>query len=299
MKVLVVGVDLTTFVGEQCNALKKAGVTIFTYKVTGHGPIGYLKEIFKLNRAIKQIQPDIIHAHYGLSGLCANFQRKVPVVTTFHGSDVHSGGWILKLSQLAMRLSAYNIFVCKALYELSGYKKSNASIISCGVALDTIQLVDNNEAKKRTGRTNTFVLFAGSFTNQVKNPELAKKSMSTVSEAELVELRGYSREEVNLLMNAADCLLVTSHREGGPLVVKEAMACGTPIVSVDVGDVREVIGETAGCYIAERNPEDIARKVKQALSFKEKTDGRQRIIKLGLDNKDIAKRIVEIYQHCL
>ena len=296
MKVLVVGVDLNTFVREQYVALEKAGITVFTHKVTGHGLLGYLTEIFRLRRTIRQCRPDIIHAHYGLSGLCSNFQRSIPVVTTFHGSDIHRGGWLLKLSKIAMRLSAYNIFVSNTLYEQSGYKKDNFSIISCGVDLDTIQPIDRAEAKERIGKTNTFVLFAGAFTNQVKNPELAKKSMSTVSQTELVELRGYSREEVNLLMNAADCLLVTSHREGGPLVVKEAMACGTPLVSVDVGDVREVIGETAGCFLAERNAEDIAEQIKKALAFNGKTEGRQRIIDLGLDNKHIAKTIIDIYK---
>ena len=299
MKVLVVGVDLDTFVREQVNALKKAGITVFTHKVTGHGLIGYFTEMFRLRRTIRQCRPDIIHAHYGLSGLCANCQRTIPVVTTFHGSDIHTGGWLLKLSQIAMRLSAYNIFVSKTLYRQSCYRKNNISIISCGVDLDTLQLMDRAEAKERIGRKNTFVLFAGSFTNQVKNPELAKKSMSTISQAELVELRGYSREEVNLLMNAADCLLVTSHREGGPVVVKEAMACGTPLVSVDVGDVKEVIGQTDGCYIAERDANNIAKQIEKALAFHGKTNGRQRIIDLGLNNDCIAKRIIEIYQNCL
>ena len=147
--------------------------------------------------------------------------------------------------------------------------------------------------------TEGFVLFSGSFTNEVKNPTLAKEAMAKVDEAELVELRGYSREEVNLLMNAADCLLMTSHREGSPQVVKEAMACGTPIVSVDVGDVKEVMGNTEGCYIAERNPDDIADKIRQALAFKGKTKGRQRIIDLGLSNDLVAKRLVGIYQQVL
>ena len=32
-------------------------------------------------------------------------------------------------------------------------------------------------------------------------------------------------------------VLVTSKSEGSPQFTKEVMACGTPIVSVDVGDV--------------------------------------------------------------
>ena len=299
MRVLIVAVNLERFVFEQYSALKKAGVDIITYKVSGHGVFGYLREAFKLREVVKRTRPDIVHAHYGLSGLCANFQRNVPVVTTFHGSDIHSGGWILKLSQLAMRFSVYNIFVCQGLYKMSGYKRHNVSIIPCGTDLKTMKPIDRAEAKEMVGKRNTFVLFAGSFTNQIKNPELAKRSVSKLPQVELVELRGYKRDEVNMLMNAANCLLMTSHREGAPLVVKEAMACGTPVVSVDVGDVREVIGETAGCYIAERNEDDIADKVRQALEFHGKTEGRQRIIDLGLDNRQIAQQLIEIYQQCL
>lgn len=105
MRVLVVGVDLDTFVSEQCDALSGKGIEVFKFKITGHGFIGCLKEVLKLNKDIIESRPDLIHAHYGLSGLCANLQRKVPVITTYHCSDI-SGGWILKLSQLAIKLSS-------------------------------------------------------------------------------------------------------------------------------------------------------------------------------------------------
>jgi hypothetical protein len=39
---------------------------------------------------ILSFQPDLIHAHFGLSGLFANLQFLKPVVTTFHGSDVQT-----------------------------------------------------------------------------------------------------------------------------------------------------------------------------------------------------------------
>ena len=299
MRVLVVGVDLNTFVKEQCDALKAEGVTVSMYEVTGHGIGGYLKELSKLKKDIVDFHPDIIHAHYGLSGLLACLQRRVPVVTTYHGSDIHSGGWILKLSLLAIKLSSYNVFISKRLLELSGSHQSNTAILPCGIDLDTIHEILRNEAKLLVKRQKPFVLFSGSFTNEVKNPTLAKEAMAKVDEAELVELRGYTRQEVNLMMNAADCLLMTSHREGSPQVIKEAMACGTPIVSVDVGDVKEVMGNTEGCYIAERNPDDIADKIRQALTFKGKTNGRQRIIDLGLSNNLVAKRLVGIYRQVL
>lgn len=301
MRVLFVGVDLDTFVSEQCDALGDKGVEVFKYRIKGHGIIGYLKEMLNLHKAITECRPDLIHAHYGLSGLCANMQRRVPVVTTYHGSDIHSGGWILKLSRLAMRLSAYNVFVSKKMWDLAGCNKDNSCVLPCGIDLNKIHDITNDIGRKELGLdvNKQIVLFSGSFSNDIKNPILAKEAMNKVAEAELIELKGYTREEVNILMNAADCLLMTSHREGSPQVIKEAMACGTPIVSVDVGDVKEVIGNTEGCYIAERNPENLAEKIRMALAFKGKTNGRQRIIDLGLSNDLVAKRLVKIYEGVL
>lgn len=303
MKILIVANynpgHYSSFIVEQIEVLRKEGVVVETYGIIGKGLWGYLKNIAGIRKKIDEFHPDLIHAHYGLSGLCANLQREIPVVTTYHGSDIHSGGWILKLSQTAMRLSAYNIFVSRTLMERADYKGKNCTIVPCGVTLDNMPEMDRDEAKKAVSRKRPFVLFAGAFGNQVKNAMLAKKAMLLLSDVELVELSGYSRSQVNLLMNAADCLLMTSIREGSPQVVKEAMACGTPIVSVDVGDVKEVIGDTMGCYIAGRTPEDIAAKIRMALDFKGKTNGRQRIVELGLSNDIVAKKLVEVYEGVL
>lgn len=303
MKVLIVGNyntgHFSPFVVEQMQAIKEHGIHVDTYGIVGKGLWGYLNNIKGIKRKINSLQPDIIHAHYGLSGLVANLQRQVPVVTTYHGSDIHSGGWILRLSQLAMKLSAYNIFVSKKLQDTSSYSQSNACVLPCGVNLEVIREESRETAHSELNCSKPIVLFSGSFTTKVKNPDLAKAAMRKIPEAELIELKGYTRQKVNLLMNAADCLLMTSNREGSPQVIKEAMACGTPIVSVDVGDVKDIIGDTEGCYIAERNSDDIADKIRMALSFKGKTKGRQHIIDLGLSNELVAKRLIEIYKEVL
>src|SRR4030065_378658 len=43
--------------------------------------------------------------------------------------------------------------------------------------------------------------------------------------------------EVAAFLNACDCLLMTSNQEGSPNIVKEALACNLPVISIDVGDV--------------------------------------------------------------
>ena len=303
MKILIVGKDhhgeMSPFVAEQITALQKLGVTIDSFGITGKGLSGYLWNIGRINKKINAFKPDVIHAHYGLSGLTANLQRQVPVVTTYHGSDIHSGGWILKLSQLAMRLSAYNIFVGEKLMKASGFSRPNCCVLPCSIDLDIIKEQPKETARVQLQRSKPMVLFSGAFSDSVKNAALAKAAIRNIPEAELVELKGYTRQEVCILMNAADCLLMTSDREGSPQVIKEAMACGTPIVSVDVGDVGEIIGDTDGCYIAERDADDIAQKIRRAIAFGVKTNGRKRIIDLHLGNEQIANHLVEIYKEVL
>ena len=301
MKILIVANHntgkFTSFITEQVESVRQLGVEVDYYGIHGKGVLGYLANLGFLKAKIREYQPDLIHAHYGLSGLLANLQRKVPVVTTYHGSDIHTGGRTLFFSKLATKLSAYNIFVSKRLLEESGYNGQKKCIISCGIDMNTFHPIDRAVARETLGwnPNGIYVFFGGAFDNEVKNSPLAKAAVAQIKGAQLLEMRGYTRDEVNLAMNAADCLLVTSHREGGPLVVKEAMACGTPVVAVRVGDVEETMTGVEGCYITSHDVNKVASCVRQALSFQEKTKGRQRIIEIGLPMEQIAKQILEIY----
>ncbi len=58
---------------------------------------------------------------------------------------------------------------------------------------------------------------------------------------------------------------MTSLWEGSPNAIKEAMACNIPIVSTDVGDVKDVIANTKGCYISSYDPKEFAHSIKKAL----------------------------------
>ncbi len=302
MKVLIVANNkpgyFSPFVSEQVEALKKLGVEFDFFGVGGKGFNGYLSNLPSLKQKIHEFQPDLLHAHYGLSGMLANLQRSVPVVTTYHGSDIHSKGLNLSVSRITARYSAYNIFVSPWLLELAAYKGDNKCIIPCGVDTTTFTPIERTEARKQLGwnENEQIVLFAGAFDNDVKNSPLAKEAVALVPDTKLVELRGYSREQVNLLMNAANCLLMTSHREGSPVVVKEAMVCGTPIVSVNVGDVKDVVSGVSGCYLSTYDVNDIAANIRQALTFKGKTNGPQCITEKGLSNEVVAKRILKVYQ---
>lgn len=293
------------FIREQVASLRALDCECEYFHIKGRGVVGYLKAIPMLRAKLKAWKPDVIHAHYGLSCMLANLAtRRVPVVSTYHGSDINASS-VLWLSKMAMELSAWNIFVSQRNVEIAKPRK-HWSLIPCGVALSDDQLQSRTKTRKVFGwrMNDKKVLFVGAFDNAVKDPELARQAIvelrSQIAELELIELKGYSREQVNTLMCAVDCLLMTSKTEGSPQVIKEAMACGCPIVSVDVGDVAERLDGVEGCYVVEsRNPQDLAEALRKALTFEGRTKGRERIVEMGLTNEQVAKRIVEIYENVL
>lgn len=303
MRVLVVASfnkgRFAPFIVEQTEALKKQRIEIEFFRLQGKGLQGYLSNFPQLKQKIREFRPDIIHAHYGLSGLFANLQRHVPVVTTYHGSDINDKS-ALPFSKMAMRLSGWNIFVSRKIIEIAKPKK-NYSLLPCGIDLSELQLTEKKEARKRMGLDieKRYVLFAGAFDNEVKNAPLARKTVEElpVSNVVLLELKGYSRDEVTLLMCAVDAFLMTSFTEGSPQVIKEALACGCPIVSVDVGDVKERIEGVEGCYVAEtRHTTELAGLLQNAMGVEGKTMGRERVVSDGLDNQLVAQQLMKIFR---
>lgn len=292
--------DAASFVKEQVRFLRKLGVVVDYFLIEGKGWLGYLTNYPALRRKIKSFQPSIVHAHYGMSGMLAVLQRKVPVIVTFHGSEINDGGFVKAVSMVAIRLSKYSIFVSKELAQKAKANK-NSSVVSCGIDMESSVMMDKMECRNKLGfkLNEKYILFSSSFDIPIKNYKLAQKAIAHLGNVKLIELKGYTREDVNLLMNACDLLLVTSINEGGPLVVKEAIACGCPVVSTDVGDVKEVLGDIDGCYITDFSAIEISKKIQLILDSGQRIESRNRIYKLELDAETVAKKIFSIYSKIL
>jgi glycosyltransferase involved in cell wall biosynthesis len=116
-------------------------------------------------------------------------------------------------------------------------------------------------------------------------------------EVKAIVFDGYERGRAPLVMNAIDCVLMTSDWEGSPVTVKEALACETPVVSVAVGDVDEVIGGLPGCAVTDSDPAKLAAAVLAAMSAPRSAALRDRA-KL-YERKTLASRLVDLYEGLL
>ena len=102
-----------------------------------------------------------------------------------------------------------------------------------------------------------YALLLGARDDRRKRPDLFDAGVAMPGrrpELRALCLEGLDRDQVAALMNAVDVGVLTSDTEGSPVAVREALASETPVVSVDVGNVRAVLAGLPGCAIAERAP---------------------------------------------
>ena len=289
-----------TFVAEQVEALRRRGLEMDVLFINPReSKWNYARGPLWLHRRLAGNSYDLIHAHYVFCGLIAATQRRLPVVLTHHGIEVLAG-WTAPLSRLASRLAQATIVTSPAMAQRLPGKPV---VIPCGIDLELFRPMPQEEARRALGlpKEPKLVLFAGE-PRPEKRLELAQAGVEALrarwpGPVELVIAAGQPHERIPLYMNACDVLVLVSDYEGSPMVIKEAMACGLPIVSTDVGDVAQVMGDTPGCYICRQDVEDIAAKLTMALAFGRRTDGRRRVEHLSLDA--VAERIHAVYEETL
>ena len=281
------------FVYEQIQSVKRldASVDYQVFPVVGKGVKGYLASLKQLKGVIKEYQPDIVHAHCGHVGALAVLQHSVPVITTFHGSDVNEPK-MRPVASFASLLSVESFFVSKMLMQKLPIKGRHKSVIPCGVDRHIFHPRDKEECKKQLGIEKDYILFASDFENRIKNPALAKTVATHFPDLELREIKNRSREEVSQLINGAELLLMTSFSEGSPQIIKEAIACGQRVVSVDVGDVKEQTEGLRNCRVCEADEMKLVAAVKEVLdepSASGEASGKY-------DMESIAKTILDKYK---
>jgi glycosyltransferase involved in cell wall biosynthesis len=300
------------FIKEQVESLKKCGLEADILVVKG--------KLFALPKLWKRMRAkyDAIHAHYGTLGWLGRMQLKTPLVVSFLGDDVlgtpNKKGRTKLFSRLLVwshkalaKIAAGVIVQSDEMKSVLG--ASHAKVIPYGIDLSFFKPENRIESCKALGLnpTGKYILFANNPEVPVKNFALAEEAFRIVKEkfpdAELITLASQAkgeapvyqpRHKVPIYMNACDVLIITSFHEGSPMVIKEAMACNLPIVSVDAGDVRKVIGDTKNSFIMPRDPAKIAERIIDIFNSGERSNGRENIQDLEISK--VAQRVIGVYK---
>jgi glycosyltransferase involved in cell wall biosynthesis len=298
---------VSSFVYEQTMALREIGIEVEIFPIIGKGIPGYLKAVYKLNKFLKGKKFDIIHGHYLLAALVTILQFKIPVVATFIGSDINIPKYRVLSKLTVFKRAKSLIFVSEKLQKVTGCK-SKSHVVQYGLVLNKFYPVDKQVARKHLqwSEYEIYIFFASSFDRIEKNAHLAFDAIKILKKkgikCNLIEFLNIKAEDLNFYYNASDLFLLTSINEGSPQSIKEALACNCPIVATDVGDIKWIFGDTDGCNLTSFEALDIAEKIIEAIEFAKqngRTNGRKRIIELGLDSETVARKLISVYNKVL
>ena len=297
---------ISPIVKNQGISLEGRGVTVDYFTIQGKGLLGYLKNILPLRRHLKKHHYDIIHAHYSLTAFAATLAGCRPLVVSLMGSDIRLGFIFKKLTKL-FAATRWHALIVKSEDMRHHLQLEDCHIIPNGI--DTTHLISLDKGTSQQALSwnpeKKHLLFAANPSRQVKNYPLFSAATAALNFGDAVDchaLEDVPHQDIPAYFNAADVVVLTSLWEGSPNVIKEAMACNCPIVATDVGDIAWLFGDEPGHFLTSFEPDDVAEKIRQALEFAQvvgKTNGRQRIIQLGLDSQTVARRIVDVYRSVL
>lgn len=302
------------FARKQVAAMRELGVVPEIFALESRTDLVCLRrESRRLRQSAASFRPDLIHAQYGTVTAClAGLMTAVPLVVTFRGSDLNpapSDPWIRSLvrrcfSQYAARKAARMICVSERLKRRLWWGRDRALVLPSGVDTDLFVPRPQSQARAALGWdvTERIVLFNAGLSPAVKRLDLAQaavvKAEQLCGPIRLELLDGMVPQAmVATMMNGADCLLLTSDWEGSPTIVQEAMACNLPVLSVDVGDVRERLAVVTPSGIVGRDQAEMARALAELLARPVRSNGRDSIAAVAQDH--IARQTLAVYHEAL
>lgn len=294
-----------TFYRKQCSALETRGIELETVAVPEswsvneqRSPLSYARLVPRTLRRARD-GFDLVHANNGLTTPAALAQHRLPVVVSLWGTDLF--GRFGAVSRVAAGRADAVIVMTD---EMAAALDTDAHVIPHGVDLDVFEPMSQEAARDRLGwrADRYYVLFPYSKQRRVKNYPRARRVVDEAATAldrpiELTTVSGVDHHDMVRYYAASDALLLTSRHEGSTNAVKEALACDTPVVSVDVGDVASRVAPAARSRVCRADEELVAGLV-DVLSGEGEPGGERRAVEdLGLDR--MAERIEEVYRSVL
>jgi teichuronic acid biosynthesis glycosyltransferase TuaC len=307
------------FIRRQIDRLAEAGVegqsVLFGGSAMLFRPHQLLIGISKIRRKIRMFRPDIVHAHWGSLLAFATALGSLgcaPFVITYRGSDINpvpSEPWSRSLirvacSQLAALRAAAIICVSDDLRERLWARREFVRIVPDGTDASLFKPLAKLECRRKLNwpLDERVVFFYEGGRPAVKRRDLADASLEEARKllgSCRLEVMGSDmpHDRVPLLLNASDCLLMTSDFEGSPNIVREALAFNLPIISVDVGDVRRWLDGLDGTRMVSRDPTEIGRALAEIIATGNRPAGESRTAQFS----DVSSRdaVLETYHHVL
>jgi glycosyltransferase involved in cell wall biosynthesis len=323
MRVLMVTLQLPTEhrpgtlapVARQIESLRALGVDVDVLQITGSPKLKYAAAVPRLRSRARSA--DLVHAHFGYCGWAARSQLSRPLVVSFMGSDLlgtsDARGRVTRWSRPVVAANRslarlVDAVIVKSPQMAAVVARAGPQVIPNGVDTARFRPLDRVDARNRLGWSSEdrYVLFAGNPGNPRKAYPIARAAVDRAAaalggsdEIRMVPLSGIDPDLVPAYLSAADALVMTSHWEGSPNVVKEAMACNLPVVSVPVGDVPQLLEGVEASTVCPRDPVALAEALADVLEQPRRSDGRRALERKGLGLERVARAVANVYEQVL
>jgi teichuronic acid biosynthesis glycosyltransferase TuaC len=311
-----------TFVWTQAETLRRAGVEVDVQMIAGEsdgprivrGARKYAAAVPELRRRVATGEVDLVHAHYSFAGVIALLQRRVPVVVTYHGDDLLGtagpDGRLRLVSRLVVVPSSRALGrlvsgrIVQSPQMASSLRGQERRVIPCELDTDIFHPVDRDDARRRLGLNSDkcYLLFAADPGNPGKNFPFAERVAAEVRrqvpDAELLTVFRERQQTLALYMNACDVLLFPSYQEGSPNLVRQALACGLPVVASDAGDVQDTLADGRVCFALPLELAPFVAAVTDVIGSGRRADPES----LGLERfgrAATARQLIDVYEKAL
>ena len=297
------------FVKEQVESLQQIGVECEVFFSNGKeagGMKAHRASIRKVREFLRKNHYDVIHCHHSISGLIlllagGAWHNKCVISYQNDPTREFGGVWLFKL--------LYPFFNRVIIKNISPYlDKKKVVYLPNGTNATFFKPMDKDACKEKLGwdKNKHYILYMDSnkgtrtqkrHDRYLEVLEIVRKEFPNIVS---IELSNTPREEIPTYMNACDLHLLTSDFEGSPNSVKECICCNTPVVSTDVGNVRDMIDDIPGCYVTKKKEAtELAEDVLKVLKSKEEFKGRDLFLAKGYGIEKVAEKLANLYRSIL
>ncbi len=307
-------IGVNVFLKPLAEELKNLGFELDLFNV---GDLYSYRKFLSAHKSLSSVagEYDLIHSQWG-SG-CAFLTSTIPgkKILTLRGSD----WWFVNKSWF--RPSELRTILGPALSRFCLSKFNAITVVSQQMSLDVkrfnkiirplvlptpidlafFPILNMYEARARLGYeddNSKWILFVSAKNDtERKRPHLARQAYEYASnllpDVKFFAISGVSRELIPLWYCASNVLLLTSTHEGWPNVIKESLACNTPFVSTNVGDLRDLADDTASCWVVDDTPESLGKALVETLSSDLSEELRPLVLDMSLHNSALILK--ELY----
>jgi len=281
--------------------------------------VGLILDVYKILKIIKKEQPHVIHAHLFqaniLSRLIKIFNTDIRVINTTHGSYLLNTRSYnpYKIYRLTNKWVDFHTAVSQEVLQLlinqKAISKSKSRYIPNGLFINEYQ-------EKQNFNHVPFKWLSIGRLHSVKNYDNLIKVFAEINKMSLdfiLDIAGDGDEKQNLediidefqlnniqllgninnvpeVLSKYDAFVISSHSEGLPMVLLEAMASSLPIVSTNVGEIGNILlASEGGVLIPSKNNKELKKALLQVLSLKQ-----EELDKLGYNNQKYVESNFDI-----